>query len=332
MKLTYFQLSPHLAKKLLPAYIVSGEDRLLKQEAITLIRKAAQKAGFSERLRLASESGFDWEQLHSFLFSTSLLASKQLLELDIETSTPNKAGSSIICDYMKNPSPDQILLIDLGKADAKITKTAWYKAIEKDGAVITIWPMPRDQLPKWMSERAKKAGISLTHDAANMLSEYCEGNLSSAAQAIEKLTLLNLDKQIDARIVMKALHDESRFNIFDFVEALFIGDKKRSLHILDSLQADGTDPVLVLWALTREIRLLSTMARELKSGTSYEALYQKHRVFARRQATIRRFLSSASEEFCHQLITQAASIDRTIKGAASGNPWQSLQLFCLRLV
>lgn len=332
MKLTYFQLGPHLAKKIMPAYIVSGDDHLLKQEAIDLIRQAATKAGFTERTRLIAESGFDWEQLHSYLFSTSLLAEKQLLELNLNNAMPNKAGSAIICNYMQHPSPDQVLLIDLGKADAKISKSAWYQAIEKNSIVITIWPMPREQLPKWLTDRAKKTGIQLTHDAAVMLGEYCEGNLSSAAQAIEKLALLNLDKPIDARVVMKALQDESRFNIFDFVEALFTNDKNRALHILESLKEDGTDPVLVLWAVTRELRMLSTMAREIKSGTSYDKLYQKHRIFARRQTTIRRFLSNASEEFCHQLLTHAANIDRILKGAETGNAWQNLQLFCLRLV
>lgn len=332
MKLSYYQLPPHLKSKRLPVYMISGEDELQKEDAILLIRESAKKAGFTERSRFSPDSANDWDDLYPFLFTTSMLAENRILELDLRNATPNKAASTLLCDYLKNPAPDQLLLINIGKADAKISKSAWYVTIEKIGAIVTIWPVPRDQLPKWIIDRAKKSNVTLTSDAANILSDFCEGNLASAAQAIEKLALLNMPQPINGDIVTKALHDESHFTIFDFIDSLIAGDKSRALHILDTLRADGTDPVLVLWAITRELRSLAGMAAELKSGTSYESLYQKYRIFARKQPVIHRFLSKSSEENCHQLLTSAASIDKIIKGAAIGDAWQNLQLFCLRLV
>ena len=76
MKLTYFQLEQQLTKKLSSVYIISGEELLLKQDAFNLIRKTAKRAGFSERLRITPEAGYDWEQLYTLLYSTSLLAEK----------------------------------------------------------------------------------------------------------------------------------------------------------------------------------------------------------------------------------------------------------------
>jgi DNA polymerase-3 subunit delta len=332
MKLSYFQLPPHLKNKLLPVYVVSGEEELLKDDAIQLIRQSAKNAGMSERTRLTPESASDWEDLYPSLFATSLLADKRLIELDMRHSTPNKSAATLLCDYIKQPSADQILIINIGKADAKISKNPWYIAAEKTGALVTIWPVPRDQLPKWVIERAKRHNITLTSDAANVLSDFCEGNLASAAQAIEKLVLLNVPQPVNGEIIMKALHDESHFTIFDFIDGLIAGDKSRALHILDTLKADGIDPILVLWVITRELRMLATMAADIKSGVSYESLYQKHRIFARKQSIIRRFLSMSSEENCQQLLATAATIDKIIKGAAKGDAWQNLQLFCLRLV
>ena len=332
MKLTYFQLVPHLAKNLASIYIISGEEFILKQEAIDLIRDKAKKAGFNERTRLIPDTNFDWEALHLFLNSTSLLAEKRLLELDLRDATPNKNASAILCHYVKNLSPDQVLLIDIGKVDAKIAKCAWYQALESAGIAISIWPVPREQMPQWVMERAKKSGVQITREAAILLGEYCEGNLSSATQALEKLALLGFDKAIDAETIASALNDEGRFTVFDFVESLIAGDKARSLHILDSLKADGTEPVLVLWAITRELRLLAEMSQQLKDGLSYADLYQKHRIFARRQTTIRRFLSTASEDICRQHLIRAAETDKIIKGAMAGNAWNNLQLFCLSLV
>jgi DNA polymerase III subunit delta len=331
MKLSYFQLEPHLTKNLARIYIVSGEELLLKNDAIQLIRKTAKQTGFSERIRLAPEAGFDWEKLYSILYSGSLLADKRLIELDFRDTLPNKTASKILQDYAANPSPDNLILIDIGKVDDKISKSAWYKALEKVGVVVTIWPVTKDQLPQWICNRAKKYKIQFNLDAANLLADYIEGNLIAASQAIEKIYLLRPQKAIDIEIVETILTDESRFSVFDLVENLIGGNKSRALHILETLQNDGTEPVLILWAITRELRLLAELAQELKQGSNHESLFQKHRIFAKRQAPMRRFLNKFSAENCWESLKQAAELDRVIKGAVSGNVWDSLQMLCLRV-
>lgn len=330
MKLTSFQLDAHLTNKLANVYIVSGEELLLKNDAINAIHKAAKKAEFTERLRLTPEAGFDWEELYTHLHSHSLLAEKRLIELDFRDSLPNKTASQILKDYAENPNTDTILLIDTGKIDDKIAKSAWYKALEKIGIVIAIWPIPREQLPTWIINRAKKYKLNLPLDAANLLADYFEGNLIAAAQALEKIYLLKPEQVLTSTFVEAILTDESRFTVFDFVENTIAQKPQRALHILEQLQAEGTEPILILWALTRELRLLSDLAQAVNAGEAYEQLFQKHRIFAKRQPTIRRFLTQFSARDCWQALTQALEIDKMIKGAASGNVWEALQLFSLR--
>lgn len=332
MKLNLAQLDTHLKKTLAPLYIVSGDELLLKQDALNLIRKTAKQTGFSERTRLTPDGGFDWDDLHNELYGTSLLAEKRIIELDLRSATPNKAASSVLQDYAAKPVSEHLLLIDLSKIDDKISKSAWYKALEKAGVVINIWPIPRDQLPQWIINRIKKYKLSIHLDAANLLAEHIEGNLSAAAQAIEKLYLLQPTQTIDTELVKALLTDESRFTIFDFLENLIAGNKTRSLHVLANLKDEGVEPVLIIWGITRELRILANLAQQKAQGTPVDALLQAHRVFFGRQTAFRRFLNRATAADCWQLLTQAAEIDRIIKGAAPGNVWDSLQLFCLRLV
>ena len=245
---------------------------------------------------------------------------------------PNKTASKILEAYGENPVLDNLLLIDVGKIDDKIAKSAWYKSLEKIGMVVAIWPIAREQLPQWIIQRAKKYKLQINHDAANLLADYIEGNLVAAAQAIEKIYLLQPQKAIDSELITQILTDESHFTVFDFIENIIAGDKTRALHILESLKAEGSEPVLILWGITRELRLLSDIAQQLKQGSTYENAFQKHRIFARRQSAMRHFLSRHSAETCWAALTHALEIDRIIKGAAPGEVWDSLQLFCLRLV
>ncbi len=329
MKLTLAQLEPHLHQSLSPIYLVSGDELLLKQDAIHLIRKAAKQTGFSERIRLTPEAGFDWEQLYSWLYSPSLLAEKRLLELDFRDILPNKVASTILQEYGQHPSQDNLLLIDIGKVDDKIAKSAWYRSLEKIGTVVTIWPISREQLPQWIRERAKRYKLSLPSEALQLLADYVEGNLVAAAQALEKIYLLKPQTAINTEMVQTILNDESRFTIFDLTDSLIAGDKNRLLHILDSLRIDGTEPVLILWSLARELRLMATLLQAIKQGQTHETLFQKHRIFSRRQASVRRFLTRKKTEDCWQALLHVAEMDSMIKGGTPGNLWDRLQLFCL---
>lgn len=331
MKLNYFQLEMQLAKKLSPIYIISGDELLLKQDAITLIRKAAKRAGFTERFRLTPEAGFNWEQLYPLLYSSSLLAEKRLLEFVFRDMTPNKTASTILKEYAEKPVPENLLVLDMRKLDNKISKTAWYQALEKAGTLVTIWPISQEQLPQWIINRAKKYKLQLSLDAARLLSEYAEGNLVAAAQAIEKIYLSQSKTHVDVSLIKTILTDESRFNVFDFIENLFLGKKSNTLRILENLKNEGTEPVFILWGIARELRLLSELAQQLKQGQRLEMLWQKHRIFARRQTAMRHFLSKHSPQNCVDYLKHAAEIDRIIKGAAYGDAWRALQLLCLRI-
>lgn len=332
MKLTYFQLETQLAKQISPVYILSGEELLLKQDTALLIRKKAKQLGFDERVKISSEDTTDVERLYTLLNSASLLADKQLLELDFRHAAPNKMMSQILQEYSQKPSPNHLLLIDIGKIDDKITRSVWYKALEKIGAVITLWPLPREQLPNWISQRAKKYKLTINQEATNVLADFAEGNLGAAAQALEKLYLYPKTSQtvIDLALVKTILTDESRYSIFDFIENLIACQPARTLHILKTLKQEGTEPTLVLWAITRELRLLADLASQIKQGAAMETLWQKHRIFFRRQAAIRKFLLHFTADDCLHHLAEAAEIDSVIKGAVSGNSWEKLADFCLR--
>lgn len=332
MKINLSQLETQISQQLSAVYLISGDDPIQKLEALQAIRKSAKSAGFSERIRLSVEAAQEEDQLYNALYSISLSTEKSLLELDYRSKAPVKTAAAILEKYAANPSSELLVMIDTAKLDDSATRSAWYKAVEKHGTVVTIWPIAREQLPQWIMARAKKYKMSIQHDAASLLADYVEGNLTAAAQAMEKIFLLKPEKSIDAEMIQQILADESRFTVFDLTESMISENKARTLHILESLQMDGTEPVIVLWGIARELRILAEMATQHQQGSGWDEIFKKHRVFTRRQQGIRRFLARFSREKCEECLTHTADIDLILKGAASGNGWEALQMLCLRLV
>jgi DNA polymerase-3 subunit delta len=324
MKLPSPQLAQQLTKKLAPIYVVSGDDPLLLQEALDLIRDAAKAQGFLERTRVYAE-GADWgKTLYANTQSLSLFAEKRIIELDL-TNAKMTTASKIFQEYTERLSPDVLLIVRTNKLDSKSEQSSWYKVLDKIGVMIPVWPINLDQLPGWILQRAKKLNLPLTPAAANLIAAQTEGNLLAVAQELEKLSLLQLSGDITPDTLEEMLTDNGHFDIFGLVDSVLAGNKQRSLRIIDNLAAEDVEPTLVLWALTRELRTMADIAKQLKQGASLASLFPKFRIFDKRQPAVRSFLQRCKQETCWTFLLDAARIDRMIKGAEKGNVWDALK-------
>lgn len=326
MKITLPQLSTHLTKSLSTIYLVSGDETLLVEEALAAIRETAKKQGFNEHHRISVDSS-DWAQsLYSSANSLSLFSEKRLLELNLTDMKLNTANTKLLQEFVNKPIPETILIIRIHKLDQKTYQTAWLQSIEKQGTVVQIWPVSQQQMTAWITQRAKKMGLQITARAADLLAQLCEGNLLAISQEIEKIFLLGPENIVDENLLMSFVTDNAHFDVYALVESLLLGNRARSLHILNHLRGEGIEPTLILWALTHELRLVNSIFRELEQGTTLSSLFSKYRVWEKRQGPIQQFIRKHKQEDCLKFLMRAAETDRIIKGAESGNLWNSLEV------
>ncbi len=324
MKLRYEQLASHLQQGLQPIYLISGDEPLQVMEAADAIRARARELGFGEREVLHAEAGFDWNALTAASGSLSLFAEQRLLELRLPSGKPGKEGGAALSDYAADPPPDTVLLIICGKIDAASQKSKWYKALETTGVTLQVWPVEPGVLPGWVLNRMRSRGMQPTPEAAQILAERVEGNLLAAAQEVEKLRLLFGEGPIDVLQVEEGVADSARYDIFELVDTALLGDAPRTTRVIEGLHAEGVEPILVLWALMREIRTLAQMAEELAQGRSIEAVLGQFRVWEKRKGPVRAGLKRHTRKRWLQLLRRAGRIDRMIKGIEPGNPWDEL--------
>lgn len=101
-------------------------------------------------------------------------------------------------------------------------------------------------------------------------------------------------------------------------------DVARTSRIINGLKGEGVEPVLVLWALSREIRTMAGMAFELSRGTGVEQLLAKHRVWDKRKALVRAGLKRHSLVQWQAMLRRCADVDDMVKGGRVGNVWDEL--------
>ncbi len=331
MKLSYAQLAQHLSKSLAPIYLVHGDELLLVEETMDAIYKAAQAVGYTERISI-TDTGTDWaKHLYTDTHSISLFAQKKIIYLNLNHIKLNAANGKILEEYAHQPVSDTIMMIHSTKLDNKMEKSSWYKAIEKQGVIITIWPMTPDQMPAWIAQRAKKINLNLTKQDAEWLASQMEGHLLAAAQEIEKLSLLQPNGTLNNQAIQTAVTDNARFDIFSLIDSALLGKTNRVLRILQNLADEDTEPTLILWALTRELRTLSELQKKIAEGSSLASLFSSFRIWEKRQPNVKAALQRHKKNDLWSLLIDAAKVDRIIKGAEVGNIWDELRNLVIKI-
>lgn len=318
------KLEAELARALAPVYVVSGDDPLLCNEAADRIRAAARAGGFSERSVFTVERGFDWQELAAAGASMSLFAERRLLELRMASAKPGTAGAKALSAYAASPPDDNLLLILAPRLDKSSLRTAWVRALDGAGVVVQVWPLDRRQLPRWIASRMRAEGLRPGPGAAELIADRVEGNLLAADQEIRKLALLLGEGNVSEEQVARAVTDSARFDVFGLVDAADAGDLGRSHRILAGLRGEGVEPVLVLWALARELRALAGVSWQLGQGGIEGDAMRSAGIWPRRQPLARRVLARHPLPDLHRLLRRTADVDRVIKGSAPGRPWQAL--------
>ncbi len=326
MRLYPEKLSAHLQKQLLPVYLVSGDEPLLVQECCDLIRATARAGGCTDREVIeAGGKGFDWQDILHSANEMSLFAERKLVELRLPSGKPGAEGSKALCEYLDIASGDDVLLMVAGKIDKQSTNSKWYKALDKAGATIQVWPVDARNLPRWLRQRVLDAGMSIDEDALQLLCERVEGNLLAAVQEVEKLKLLVKGTQVTAQTVTEAVSDNARYNLFDMADNALKGDATASLRMLHGLRGEGMEPAVALWALIREVRTLYEVQLDCRDGQSVQQALNARRVWQNRIPLMQAALARHTVDSLARLLEQALAVDGSIKGYAQGKPWDNLE-------
>jgi DNA polymerase-3 subunit delta len=324
------KLRGELAKRLLPVYLISGDELLLVQEAADQVRAAARERG-AERIVMQAGRDFDWQELLQHAGNLSLFSQQQLLELRLPEGKPGTEGSKALCAYLENPPADTTLLIVAGKLDRTASGSKWFRAIDAAGATVSLWPVSAAELPRWLQQRAGAAGLQLSAEAAAMLAERTEGNLLAAAQEIEKLALLGDSTQIDVQQISDNVLNSTRFGVFGALDTALGGDAAGALRMLRGLRGEGLELSVVLWALARELCQLQSLVAACARGTPPQRALQEQRVWKSRLPVLGAALQRHDEASVDRLLTAALAADAAAKGYGPGEAWEQLEALFIAL-
>ncbi|WP_288422890.1 DNA polymerase III subunit delta [uncultured Acinetobacter sp.] len=253
MKLDYLQALKRVDEAR-GAWIVHGQEPLLEQNLLDAFRKSWQ-AQEIERQRYDIGSVSDWKNVFNGLNSLSLFSQQLAIEVHGNIK-PDANGIKQLKSYLQH-NEHNLLLVVLPKQDASSLKSSFFQTVEANGVIAHLsaqYPQDRQRI---LAKEAEKIGIQLDQDAWTWLMQHHEHNLLAAKNSLMRVSDTFPDHQlIQIEQLYACLQDQSRYTTYDLSDAMLRGNLAQSVRIFQYLIGAGEPHSLILWTLSKEMRLL----------------------------------------------------------------------------
>ncbi len=236
------------------AWVLHGQEPLLEQNLMDAFRASWQKQEI-ERQRYDISSVNDWKTVFNALNSLSLFSTQLAVEVHGNIK-PDAAGLKLLKSFLQH-NEQNLLLIVMPKQDSSSLKTSFFQTIDANGVNVALtanYPRDRQQI---LAVEADKLGIKLANDAWAWLEQHHEHNLLAAKNSLMRVsdTFAEVDV-IEIEHLYACLQDQSRYSTYDLSDALIAGNLAQSIKIFQYLMASGEPLSLILWSISKEMRLL----------------------------------------------------------------------------
>lgn len=201
-----------------------------------------------------------------------------------EEAGPGKGGAAALAAYLKDPSPDVVLVFEAGRYDfegedkKKVERVRKFYAAVPD--VVEFPQMTAAQARHFAENMATRAGLKIGPVELDLLVSDLGGEAARIAAEIEKLAVYaGNGKEIGAAEISELVPEARESTIFALVGALGRNDRGGALDILDTLIRQSEYLPLALSFLATQFRL-ALAAREagLRSPQQIQAHFAKQGV------------------------------------------------------
>ncbi|TYK64365.1 DNA polymerase III subunit delta [Colwellia echini] len=340
MKIYHNQLSNTLRQGFKPVWLVFGDEPWQKNNSLSAIKNHAKSIGFSEVIRLSTETSFDWQSIIDEYQSLSLFASQRIIEIELTSIKVGDVGNKALLalaerlsnDINSGHAPqDVIFIFHGGKLDGPSANRKWFKSLTELGCYLPLYDIELKSMPQWLNNQARQLQLNISPDLNALLIELFEGNLLALEQELQKLVLLFGSQHISIEDAESIILKQAKFNPFQVIDALLLGDCAKCITMLDQLQQEGMVPAKLIWVFHKEITQLYAMLTQLSQGESITQVYKQYRIWDKRKPLYQHALTHITLANVKIAMMRIADIDLLSKTSSEFNIFILLADLCISL-
>ena len=226
------------------AYAFSGDDEFLVKSAVAMLKKRIDMP----ELNISTYDDNAATEAMTAAYSQLPMMSEHRLMIVVVENRPISDLKRLMEHIRKYPNPATIVAFDLTGAPPAA-------AASVEGAeFVDCKRLDKAMVIKWIASNATARGIRISTDAAELLTDYCLGNLTRIDVELDKLADTG-EGMIDEERVREFVTPDGDFKIYELSDALAKKNTDKTYLIYDSLIV-STPPVVIIGALYSHFRRL----------------------------------------------------------------------------
>ena len=329
MIVKYQALAQSLRQPLRPVYILTGQDAYLLNDAARLIKAAWRQCGEYDERVIDLNTPADWDLLQSEAQSYSLFSDLVLLDARCEKKSIDAMGKKILQQYIQQSNPRCLIILRAPHVPNKLLQTL---ANNDQTVLMQAYPMPPAELLRWITHEFKNKQMSITPEIPALVHQYTQGNMLACAQLIEKLALITPDNTpLTIEQVKEQLYDQCDYQLYELADACLNGRAEKAIHLLRQACQNKTEPTLMLWLLTQEIRLLVQLDFLRKQSVPLTTACSQLKIWPQRASSYETTRIRVSGLKLQVLLKSCQQLDEQIKSSVSRFIWHGLEMLVLGL-
>lgn len=263
------------AGKIMPVYVLTGAEELLKREAVTLISDAVLDGSprdFNELRLMWKETSA--EDVVAACRTFPMLGGRRLVVVKGADAIKAKDAKPLVT-YLKDPAETSTLLVVGQQIDMRQT---WVKAAKKVGWVKKLDAPYQSKIPQWIRGRARDKGVEIDGAAAALLGDVIGNRLAALDEALERLILYvskpDMRPHITLQDVENCIAPTRVHTVFELTDALGRRKVGDAIRILEAMIAAREAPIRILAMVARHFRRLWVARDGMDQNLAPEAIGQ----------------------------------------------------------
>lgn len=329
MNIKYQAVAQSLRQKIYSLYILTGQDHYLLNDAALMIKKAWRQRGECDEQTLHLNAPADWEALKEEANSYSLFSEFSLMDARCDKKSIEAAGKKMLQHYLKNINSRCLIILRVPNVPAKQLQLL---ANNEHSVLVQVYPFAPAELQRWIITQLQNRNIHHEAQVPALIHQYTQGNMLACAQVIEKLALINNDGDLlTSAAVLDQLSDQCDYQLYELADACLSARADKAIHLLRQAYQNKTEPTLILWLLSQEVRLLMQLDHLRKQSVPLATACNQLKIWPQRARSYETTLARLPLARLQQLLQNCQQLDEQIKSNQSITIWHGLESVALAL-
>lgn len=239
----FLELKNHLMqKKLLPCYLVSGDDAFVMKKAEQMF--VALCGGFSQLNFSRFNGQSSMGEIISALNSMPMLADYRVIVVENYTAKLDEIKA-----YLSNPCPTSVLVFV-----GAITNN--FSSIVKMVETVDCSRLDAQYLINWAGAKITKAGCPTTKEAMAKLVDYCNRDMNRINGETDKIIAYSCGKAVSEDTIERLVSPDLEFKVYELADAIAYKNADKAVKLVEKMLEENGAQIRVFSLIYNHFRKL----------------------------------------------------------------------------